>query len=41
MTDTRPPGTEDWRRLAAEDLGGRDPAAPVWRTPEGIDVRPV
>jgi methylmalonyl-CoA mutase len=41
MTDTRHPGTEDWRRLAAEDLGGRDPASLVWRTPEGIDVRPV
>jgi methylmalonyl-CoA mutase len=34
-------GLDDWRRLAAKDMGGGDPDALVWRTPEGIAVKPL
>ena len=39
MTDQ--PDLDDWRALAAQDLRGADPDTLVWRTPEGIDVKPV
>ncbi|HZM37881.1 MAG TPA: methylmalonyl-CoA mutase [Acidimicrobiales bacterium] len=39
MTDQ--PDLDDWRALAAQDLRDADPDTLVWRTPEGIDVKPV
>ena len=44
MTEREPsekPTLDDWRALAAEDLKGADPDTLVWRTPEGIDVKPL
>jgi len=38
---TDQPDLDDWRALAAQDLRGADPDTLVWRTPEGIDVKPV
>jgi methylmalonyl-CoA mutase len=32
---------DDWRRLAARELRGRDPASLTWATLEGIPVRPL
>ena len=32
---------DDWRELASGELRGGDPAALTWRTPEGIDVKPL
>ncbi len=32
---------EDWRDLAAKELGAADPDSLVWATPEGIPVRPL
>ena len=31
----------DWQRQAAKELKGRHPDELVWKTPEGIDVKPV
>jgi methylmalonyl-CoA mutase len=31
----------DWEALAARELGGRAPGDLAWRTPEGIDVKPL
>jgi len=31
----------DWVALATSESKGRDPASLVWRTPEGIDVKPL
>ena len=31
----------DWVALATAESKGRDPASLVWRTPEGIDVKPL
>ncbi len=33
--------TEDWRELAAGETGGRPVEKLVWRTPEGIAVKPL
>jgi methylmalonyl-CoA mutase len=38
---TDQPDLDDWRALAAQDLRGADPDTLVWRTPEGIDVKPL
>ena len=32
---------ESWRRLAEKELRGTAPEAAQWRTPEGIDVKPL
>ncbi len=32
---------DDWRALAARELGGRDPETLTWNTPEGIAVKPL
>ncbi|MDX1431446.1 MAG: methylmalonyl-CoA mutase [Gammaproteobacteria bacterium] len=32
---------DDWRRRATEELGGREVQELVWRTPEGIEVKPL
>ena len=32
---------ENWRALAREELGGRDPGELAWTTPEGIEVKPL
>jgi methylmalonyl-CoA mutase len=37
-TPTLPP---EWTQLAAKELKGKDPAELTWRTPEGIDVKPL
>jgi methylmalonyl-CoA mutase len=31
----------DWRKLAAKELKASDPESLTWKTPEGIDVRPL
>ncbi|HZH28889.1 MAG TPA: methylmalonyl-CoA mutase [Azospirillaceae bacterium] len=41
MSDFPKPSPEDWQRQAAEDLSGRDVSALVWKTPEGIPVKPL
>jgi methylmalonyl-CoA mutase len=41
MTEPREPTVDEWRELAAKELRGADPDSLVWRTPEGIDVRPL
>ncbi|MEQ1889768.1 MAG: methylmalonyl-CoA mutase [Alphaproteobacteria bacterium] len=38
---TKKPGMDEWRALAAKELGKRPLEALTWRTPEGIDVKPV
>ena len=35
------PGFGDWQALAAKEMKGRDASSLVWRTPEGIDVKPL
>ncbi len=32
---------DDWRALAAKELGGNDPDTLVWNTPEGLAVKPL
>jgi methylmalonyl-CoA mutase len=32
---------DDWRALAATELGGSDPDSLTWHTPEGLPVRPL
>lgn len=38
---TRKPTYEEWKKLAAGELGGTDPASLVWNTPEGIAIKPL
>ncbi|HSL57139.1 MAG TPA: methylmalonyl-CoA mutase family protein, partial [Acidimicrobiales bacterium] len=35
------PSLDDWNELAAKELRGRTADDLVWRTPEGIDVKPL
>ncbi|TYO84633.1 methylmalonyl-CoA mutase [Oceanicella actignis] len=35
------PDLNAWRELARKELKGRDPDELIWRTPEGIDVKPL
>ncbi|MTD99572.1 methylmalonyl-CoA mutase [Paracoccus sp. YIM 132242] len=35
------PTLDDWQRLAAKELGGKDPASLTWNTLEGIPVKPL
>ncbi|MFQ5622366.1 MAG: methylmalonyl-CoA mutase family protein, partial [Paracoccaceae bacterium] len=32
---------DDWKALAEKELRGRSPESLTWRTPEGIDVKPL
>jgi len=41
MTDFPKKTLADWQALAAKDTGGTGPDGLVWRTPEGIDVKPL
>ncbi|MFQ6017135.1 MAG: methylmalonyl-CoA mutase [Kiloniellaceae bacterium] len=41
MTDFPKKSIADWRALAAKELGGGDPDDLIWRTPEGIAVKPL
>jgi methylmalonyl-CoA mutase len=41
MADFANKNIDDWRELARAELKGRDPDELVWRTPEGIDVKPL
>jgi methylmalonyl-CoA mutase len=35
------PTLDDWRALASKELKGADPDSLTWRTPEGIEVKPL
>ena len=39
-TNNLDPATENWRKLAEKDLRA-DPDTLIWKTPEGIDVKPL
>ncbi len=41
MADFRKPTFEEWTKLAREELKGEGPDSLVWRTPEGIAVKPL
>ena len=41
MSDFPSKTLDDWRALATKELKGRDPDELVWRTPEGLDVKPL
>jgi methylmalonyl-CoA mutase len=41
MGDDAFPNVDDWRKLASGELRGGDPDALTWRTPEGIEVKPL
>ncbi|HKY96195.1 MAG TPA: methylmalonyl-CoA mutase [Kiloniellales bacterium] len=41
MADFPKRSVADWEALARQELKGRDPAELVWRTPEGIAVKPL
>jgi methylmalonyl-CoA mutase len=41
MSEGKAKTLDDWRDLARRELQGRDPADLVWRTPEGIAVKPL
>ena len=41
MTDFPKPSLDQWRALAARELRGADPDSLVWRTLEGIAVKPL
>jgi methylmalonyl-CoA mutase len=41
VSETEKPNLDDWRALASKDLKGADPESLTWRTPEGIDVKPL
>ncbi len=36
-----PPDLGAWRKAAAKELGGKDPEALAWETPEGLRVKPL
>ncbi|MFV0475262.1 MAG: methylmalonyl-CoA mutase family protein, partial [Pikeienuella sp.] len=35
------PDLDAWRALAGKELKGRDPDELIWKTPEGVDVKPL
>jgi methylmalonyl-CoA mutase len=37
----RPGGLDQWRKLASQDLRGKDPQELDWLTPEGLRLRPL
>ena len=41
MTDFAKPALAEWTALAERELKGADPVSLAWRTPEGIDVKPL
>ncbi|GIU85346.1 MAG: methylmalonyl-CoA mutase [Acidimicrobiales bacterium] len=41
QTNGRDPDIQRWRELASKELKGADPDSLVWRTPEGIEVKPL
>ncbi|HYD31942.1 MAG TPA: methylmalonyl-CoA mutase [Azospirillaceae bacterium] len=41
MTDFPKKTQADWNTLAAKDMGGGNPDDLIWRTPEGLDVKPL
>ena len=41
MADEGFASVDDWRGLASGELRGNDPDSLIWRTPEGIDVKPL
>ncbi|MGO9875867.1 MAG: methylmalonyl-CoA mutase [Acidimicrobiia bacterium] len=41
MGDEAFPSVDEWRELASAELRGGDPDALTWRTPEGIEVKPL
>ena len=41
MTEFPKKTLDDWRALAGREMKGADPDGLVWRTPEGLDVKPL
>ena len=41
MAESPKPSLEDWQRLAAKELKGAAAETLTWRTPEGIEVKPL
>ena len=41
MADRPTKSLEDWRKLAAAEIGGKNPDCLTWMTPEGIPVKPL
>ncbi len=41
MSEDKSKTLQDWQDLAKRELKGGDPAGLVWRTPEGIAVKPI
>ncbi len=41
MTDSKQPDINDWKELAEKELRGKPLDDLTWKTPEGIDVKPV
>jgi methylmalonyl-CoA mutase len=41
MADFPNKSLDDWRQAATQELRGDDPESLIWRTPEGIEVKPL
>ena len=41
MSTFPPKEPADWKKLAGKDIGNASPDSLTWRTPEGIDVKPL
>jgi methylmalonyl-CoA mutase len=41
MADFKTPSVDEWRELARKELKGGDPDDLVWRTAEGIEIKPL
>ncbi len=41
MTAFRKPDIADWQSLASKELKGKSPDELTWKTPEGIDIKPL
>jgi methylmalonyl-CoA mutase len=41
VTDSKIPGTDEWKKLAAKELRGKPLEELIWETPEGIAVKPL
>ncbi len=41
MTDSKTPGTQEWKELATKELRGKPLEDLTWETPEGISVKPL
>ena len=41
MAEKNKPSLQDWEALARKERKGSDPEELVWKTPEGIKVKPL